>query len=1123
MKQNIRLFIEGYEADLGTTPDILFNYAQTDLNNPTVIKNGYSKTVALEGTSRNSDIFGNIWDLERMQGGTYSSNFNPSKKVLYELRVDNEIVESGYLKLNSISRKKDISVFNVTLYSSLGDFFYSLSYNANGDKLKLSDLTFLPSAETHNGTTYYFQQGDDTEFDMTITHNNLLKAWENVEWNPVANFAEYRKYKYMNFAPSYNAIPSDNFSADKVLLNFNGSEALASSVTEDGKTYTTHNGYALATLPSDIDEWGVRDLRSYLQRPVLRVKGMINAICNYAGNSGYNVELSPAFFNDDNPYWNDTWMTLPLLTEMQLVGTDADAAKQSVTFTSASVITYNGWYNERIILNTLPELPVGTERIEVQLDFITKDTRTSPLTSGTMYTSAFVGGEKNFSAYAIQLVALDGDVIAASDAAFLTSKVGNQYLTPSDALYSTALNKSYFNDFGQFEAVGDGSFKWSNTVTLTIDSIPSATERFGLIVTALANVTTGTSSINGSQYYTYGSRRGRCYRDTTIAATAETNTRYLYTAPSDTALNMSGETTMKSNTAGYSGAKVSKRTLLDTKETPADYLISFCKQFNLHFLKNPYNKTVKILTRGEFFERDKVSDIQELIDRTDYSINPVTFDKKYYDLSLESVGGDFSDKYTATYSRIYGSQRVDTGYEFDTEPKQVLSGNTLKTAIQCVQKSKYYLSPIATGIMYRTPSYLYQGMKYVLYNGTLSSGTTKEMEADLQTYDFPTLGGDKFYDWIDKPQFKDADGKAVKGEKVLLFYNGIKSAVNSNGIRVEYVLSDDVSAMGLLNDGTPCYLYSESNYNTGGTEICVFANELPHFSRYKTSGSSITYSLDFGEPKQLYIDNIVSNTNATLYRRYWDRYLSDLYDVNNRVVTAKVQLEKRPSYELLRRFYWFDNSYWCLNKIKNYNVCSLEPTECEFVKVRALRNYSDIPSGIYIGTTPSAITSASTQIEVEVECDNNWELSGDTSIFSSLPSSGYGNSTFTVTVGANTGDSRTLILRATDMVEGLYSDAEIKQATSSYIDFQLSSGYSDTIPLTGGTVEFTLATNRAWNLKIEPYGMITYTASQSSGSATQGTTISIDFGAKPERAGGAMVIITTTDPECEASIWLNYA
>ena len=1106
MKQYIRLFIEDQEADLSNNPDILFNYSQTDVNNPTVIKNGYSKTVSLEGTQRNCEIFGNIWDLERVQSG----NFNPSKKASYKLYVDNEIIEAGYLKLNSISRKKDIVVFNVTLYSSLGEFFYALSYNANGDKLKLSDLTYLLSSETINGQTYTLTEGGDDEFDMVITKENLCDAWTNIEWTPAWPDDEYRKYGYINFAPCYNAIPSDNFSADKVLINFDNDTPLTSAVTEDGTTFTPRNGYALGTLPEKADEWGTRDLRSYLQRPVLRFKALINAIKAYAENEGYDVELSPTFFTDSNPYYTDTWMTLPLLTEMELVGSDAYATKQTVGFDKGQVVTVNGWYNTTITVTPNPSLSIGSERIEANIDFYATDTSSSPMTSGDLYTSALIGGEKNFSAFAIQLLAIEGPnvgsgtIVGASDAVFLTSKVGNQYLTPSESQYTTTLNKGYFNDFGKFEAQGDGSFKWSNTVKLTIDKIPPTTECFALRITCVANVTTGTT-LNGVSYQTYGYRRGRCYTSTTLSASADTNTRVLHTDNNRTVSGTTADAYIGSETAGYSGARISKRTLLDTNETPADYLISFCKMFNLHFLKNPYNKQVKILTRGEYYKTDDIVDIQGLIDRKDYTINPLTFDKKYYDFELESVGGDFSDKYKATYSRTYGSQRVDTGYEFDVDPKSVLSGSTLKSCVQGVQKSKFYLSP--TGTLRRTPAYVFNGFKYNLYNGSLSSGETTEVTATPAYYELPTLGGEKYYDWLDKPQFADADGKSVKGEKVLLFYNGKRIPENSDGETLDYILSDDLSEMGVLNDGTPCYLYSENEFK-GTKRICILQMAIPYFSRYKVNGNLIQYSLDFGEPKQLYINGLKTEPNGTIYSRYWNNYINDLYDINNRIVMCKMQLEKRPSYELLRKFYWFNNCHWLLNKIKNYNVCSMEPTECEFIKVKSLGDYTDAQSGILITASKTTVPSGTTNIDFQIESSAEWITSADTALFTGIPVSGVGNVSFTATLRANVGPARDLPVYVIDANDSsVFSKVIIRQQSTSTgsFSFDLAEGYTKYIPSTGGTIQLKLTSNLAWSVRVEPAGRVSCTISPSSGTATTDEIITITFGAYGTATSGSII------------------
>jgi hypothetical protein len=57
----------------------------------------------------------------------------------------------------------------------------------------------------------------------------------------------------------------------------------------------------------------MRDLRSYYQRPAIKVSKLIESICREE-NSGYKVTYDPTFFNKDNPYWSKTFVALPLLT-----------------------------------------------------------------------------------------------------------------------------------------------------------------------------------------------------------------------------------------------------------------------------------------------------------------------------------------------------------------------------------------------------------------------------------------------------------------------------------------------------------------------------------------------------------------------------------------------------------------------------------------------------------------------------------------------------------------------------------------------------------------------------------------------------------------------------------------
>ena len=66
--------------------------------------------------------------------------FNPAKKADFKLFKDGILLESGYAKLDSVTKNNGLIFFNLTLYGGLGDFFYNLSYNEDGDKLTLADM-----------------------------------------------------------------------------------------------------------------------------------------------------------------------------------------------------------------------------------------------------------------------------------------------------------------------------------------------------------------------------------------------------------------------------------------------------------------------------------------------------------------------------------------------------------------------------------------------------------------------------------------------------------------------------------------------------------------------------------------------------------------------------------------------------------------------------------------------------------------------------------------------------------------------------------------------------------------------------------------------------------------------
>ena len=87
MRRKIELYIGGLQADLDDQNLILFNYAFTDLETPSAVKNSFSKQVTLPGTPANAKIFGHSARVDRTAGygGATGVQFNPGKKTPFTI------------------------------------------------------------------------------------------------------------------------------------------------------------------------------------------------------------------------------------------------------------------------------------------------------------------------------------------------------------------------------------------------------------------------------------------------------------------------------------------------------------------------------------------------------------------------------------------------------------------------------------------------------------------------------------------------------------------------------------------------------------------------------------------------------------------------------------------------------------------------------------------------------------------------------------------------------------------------------------------------------------------------------------------------------------------------------
>lgn len=900
IRQEVTLYLNGQQVDLNDNGGIYFNYKQKDVKNPTVVKNSFSKTVTIPGTDNNDVIFNNIWNLTRVQTTSQVPYFNQSKRVPFELFLNGELIEQGYCKLDRIRRDK-VNEYDLSLFGGLGDFFYSLAYDAsNGVKKTLASLDY----------------GEDLSF---IINKETVKA----NWDELAS----GQTPTIAFAPMYNGIP-DAIDAGKTLINTSGYTGMTRYDKGDGwyempgfmtsynfDEYKTIDRYALAE-GVELDEWQARDLRSWCQRPVLHIPALFDAICNPDNNGGYEVVLDPDFFSSGNNYYREAYITLPLINELDLNKTvSTSSATINVLGVSGDTTTTDYAYLE------VSGSTGTTTNVIIRLNM------SSELSSPSAFTSAYninSFGDNSIGGIGVQLVGLDnnGIEVAGGNIAWLTSTiVGSSYTT-----FDTAVSAPLSNPFRFYDKVdtyvgcflkdsaetGFNKYYWDTNLDLTMST--------NVVISEYR-----IKAIYIQRTYFATSFKGFLWPNRDMQQQSGGKVMVL-NAP-----DIINASTEKSEpTINFSNIEVSQDSLLNTEYTPADYLLSYCKLFNLYFDRDVTNKTIKILTSKNFYDKDV--DLTDDIDR-EIEIEPLSFEHKWYSFNYAAGNGPLVKNYKAKYGVDFGSQRVNTGYEFDSDTEELLTSNVFKNAVDYLPSNKYFVQ-VKDENNVELPIFLLNNVTYHLYNddGDPNDVTVGISRKGSYSSINPKSTETIQYDSFNKVQFCDGN-KPVDGANVLLFFNGIKT------VPVNYWITDDLGYMFQLNDKAT-WLWTAIENDASGNQIAIKTNSLPQFSRYIMDDEYIYASWDFGRTRELYIPEIsYVDGDATIYERYWRAYIQDLYDIDTRIVTGYIQFDEKPTKESLKHFYYFEGSYWVIDEIIDYNPTSYELTKVKFVKVNDKNNY----------------------------------------------------------------------------------------------------------------------------------------------------------------------------------------
>lgn len=931
MRRGIRLYIGDAEADLSTDSLVQMNYKADDLNNPAVVKNSYSQQVTLPSTRNNDAIFGMMFRADRRttsgSGGTGPA-FSPLVRTPFSIYNEaGELLESGYMKLDSVTDKNGTVTYGVTLYGGLGSFFYTLSYDDEGNELTLADLPLL---------------SDDPEdkIEFTINKETVAEAWAALRAGTAG------PWHVVNFAPAYNGLPEGDFSADVGVGNPANVGGVVSH-PEGDNVYRPINNNALYELGEEFTEWQTKDLRSYLQRPVFSVKGMIAAIGRYAASKGFTLNLDNTFFNSANEAYEKAWVSLPLLTTYERDGEEEEITLSGNAFTDDVNVGRSGI---PAIRNLSPYLTTPDARVTVTCTIhpaIAMTTETFKqnkfwINRGLPSNATGVEGTAIF----VQLLLYDtyGRVTSGSPLqVFMTQPVSGTFTAQDLADISGVPYEKRFGvapgiHYEELQYYGKAYFGltemywWRMVSGVSLEAIGTRVSRAA--VNAYAAVLNKTSE-GFTIYPLYEFQAYALIFDGSVSIRQNINAWGAFVTDAVATYDA---------TSGYrSDSKITQSILLSDTMTPAEFLLSYSKTFGLSYTYDKGSKTVSLLTRNSLYT-DDVVDIEDRIDRSkDIKTTPLVSESKWLSFASGEAEGDFVEFYRKKYGREYGDQKVNTGYDFNADTNDVLESVEFTGGAEVLEKSIYYNNITSgpngpSGLNGRTricSTFLNGAASYKLYlNGFDKDdsvdleGITPDATATITPFNVPLPA----YDIIPKLQCHTDDGSATDGKGILLFLRGsIADDEAAATAYARFIISDDSSAMENLNGG-PCWELSNG----------IAASDMPIFGRHWLNGNEIVQTMDFGIPAEIDIPNLSVNSEASIYTRYWQKYIEDMYNVDTRICSAYVDFRGiQVGEELLRKFFFFDGAIWRMNGISNYSLTTVGTTQCEFVKVMDRAAYTE--------------------------------------------------------------------------------------------------------------------------------------------------------------------------------------
>jgi hypothetical protein len=988
MKVEIVLKINGNKVDIINSEEFAQQFAITysfsDLYEPDKVTDSYSKSITLPGTANNNAIFGHIWKID----SDNIEQFNPSQLSDFELYLNNELWQSGTAQLTEITRNNNTYSYKVTLFGTITKVMSMLlNSDIDDESNKLLRSLKYPTKLRH-----------------TLNDNMLYMMWNSSYYNGSVYLNEY-----MNYVPCQNGL-YDNFDSSKTLTpawpwltgstpgqDINHPYLTCTPVVYTETNWGSTDGNNHITIASsedqEFDEYSLQQWRVEYQRPAMKMNKLIEQIVKDASTDA-SINLDTDFFNSNNPYWYNTYLTLSQYT------TDSDEGE-----VSASIDTYSTKY-----LNT------GTSYTSWDLKFTQTDgnvTIFAPDSSTVIYYGALSGTEKLSIEFMIKVSVLSDTYLpkgqyanepyyingffggtfgqnfqtnwtrrtwgvsargnsgayssvstpfsnGAYDSSIHSGIYGYNYIygTHWSYAYNSWLYESYNGNYPSYpyqytminndvkltwksyQPTNDAKYYWkpfkldldlsslnqTGTLTIWVEDIDhrfiavndgwTARENKTLpVLVSIKGITvapSGASSLNNYYPYNYGYTGIGAHISYNTAIRSGDNYGGIY--------------------SGIAPSVVTTEDMFDTTTTQGEILLNYTKLCGLLY-DTDSSGNITIMSRNKFFTDYEIIDWTDKIDLSkELSIKPIPFNTRYLEMKYNAGDTYYENKYSSEFGLDYGEKKINTGYAFNSQTTQLLDTIFTNTIMASEPRYDYWTE------------FRYIGKQVPEnYFGFIEKGW------ELPAFSYPCYFT------------KDGDKKNKADVKYSLLFNaGKKSNAGHITIDSSVMLSEDAS----VNGGQYCWVYPVTGGGIPAFEhLFRYTGYTPNFTTHYDN-----YSWDIGYPRISYEGDTTSTypSGSTVYSRFWEEYISEIYNVKNKILTCYVKLSWIDVLNFsFKNFVTINGVLYHPNKLINVNPLSDDSIQVELIQVQNIDAYTN--GQIIEGSTTRSTRARRTQNVIVAE------------------------------------------------------------------------------------------------------------------------------------------------------------